>query len=293
MSKSILPLDCSIQACGLPFTVTDTLKDTTFQPGSQGLLSYVMGPDYNNPNIIFQQVVTTRRGKGGKPRLNVNMVLSPIFRVPGVEFDAMFPKAGDRKHFIEIDVDKDTTQKVIGQNNPIDNGYLAWLLAKCLFIRELDKAVYPPDHQIMSSLELGGGGGKQVYVWPKDKLSKLKQFTGNIERWFNDGAIDQILESYSGEPDKAAMLTQMHFIESALLIPRIEYQRKVIGVMLDALNYVSKFINDKNNKVKDKTEVNRSLKQSRKMVKAQRTILDTTIKARLGIIAKNRQFLNV
>lgn len=290
MGKEIKPLKCSVQACGLPFIVTDTLKDTTFQPGTQGVLSYVMGPDYNNPNIVFQQVVTTRRGKTGKARMNINMILSPMFEVPGVEFEEMFPKTDDRKHFIEIDVDNQLSAPVMGVDDPVDNNFLSWLFARCLFVRELDKAVYPPDHQIMKTLEMGGG--KSVYIWPKDKLDVLKQFTGNIERWYNDGATDSIAEVYSNNTVKPQMLNQLRAIESALIIPRLEYQRKVNGIMIEALNYISKHINNKAKKVENRTEINRSLKKTRQIVKAGRSALDATIKNRLSVISKNRKLLN-
>ncbi len=291
MTKDILPLECSIQACGLPFTVTNTLKDTTFQPETQGFLSYVMGPDYNNPNIVFQQVVTTRRGKTGKSRLNANMILSPIFKVPGIDFTTMFPKTEDRKHFVEINIDNYTTQQIIGDNKPIDNKYLAWLFSKCLFIRELDKAIYPAEHQIMSTLQMNNNE-KQVHVWPKDKLNKLKNFLGNIERMFNDEEFESIGQMFSNDVDKMVMLTQIRSIEAALLIPHVEYQRKIISVMRDALDYISKFIHDENNKVADVININHSLKQNRKIIKNLNTNLDNTMKSRLNAIAKNKQLLN-
>lgn len=290
MSKKVTPLECTIQPCGLPFQVTDTLKDTTFGPGTQGLLSFIMGPDYNNPNIVFQKVITTRRGKNGKSRMNLNMILSPLFKVPGVDFNAMFPKAGDRKHFIDIVVDKEVTGNVMPLNDDLDPNYLAWMFARCLFVRELDKAVYPPEHQIMSSLNMGGT--KRVYVWPKEKLNKLKRFVESIERWYNEGAQDSIMETFGGEQNKHEMLADLRAIEAALLIPRMEYQRKVNSVLVDALNYVSKFVNDKANKVKDLAAVNESISESRRIITAQKASLDGVIKTRLKTIANNRQLLN-
>lgn len=293
MTDAVKPLECNVQSCGIGFQVTDLFKDTTFQPGTTGFLSYIMGSDHNHPNIAFQQVVTTRRGKTGKARINSNMILSPIFKLPDVDSEVLFPKTDERKeHFVDIVCEPDITAKLIGPDAPIDEPFLSWVFSRCLLVRELDKANYPGDHKIMSSVGLGGGG-KQVYVWPKDKANVIRKFADQIERWHNEGRTDSIIEEFSNPEAKQRLLHQLRTIESALIIPRMEYQRKVSGMLLDALDHLSKFVNNKDNKIKTKDDLNASIKLTKKNIKGQRDVAAKIINNRLETTAKNRKLLNL
>ena len=80
----------------------------------------------------------------------------------------------------------------------------------------------------------------------------------------------------------------MHYIDRVLLIPKLEYQRKVNTVMVEALNYISKFINNKTNKVKNFEDINASLKLTRQLIKATEVTLDESTKIRLNILSKNK-----
>lgn len=289
MTKETIQLDCGIQECGTPFKVTGEFKDTTFQPGSMGLLSYIMGPDNNNPNIVFQQVVTVRRGKTGKPRINKNMILCPIFKAPGIPLELMFPKGSDTKYFVDIVPDVETTETVLDDTGPINDHYISWLLARSMFVQELDKAVYPPDHQIMSSAGLQGS--KQVTVWPRDKVDTLKKFATNIERWHSDGMVDTIADEFGTYDTRISMFNQLRKIEASLIVPRLEYHRKVLGVLKEALNHVSKVVNDKSNKIENTPALNAAIKGYRKAMKARKQMVEASLKHRLGTISTGRKLL--
>lgn len=290
MAKETQILECNIQPAGIPFSVTEKFKDTVFSPGTTGLTSYIMGPDHNNPNILFLQVVTTRRGKGGKPRINNNMILTPIYKVPRISDELLFPKAGDKKHFVDIELDLKATPKIFGQNNPIDDNFLACLLSKSLFMRELDKVVYPPEHRIMESLGMVGER-KQVFTWPKEKTDKLKNFVANVERWHNEGATDSIFEEFSNEASRQILLSSYQKVEAALVIPRLEYDRKICEVLLDALKYIEETVSNKKNKVADRNNLVGTIKNTRKEVQATQKRIGTLIDTRLGIIRNSREIL--
>lgn len=292
MSKEEIQLECNVQRCGTPFKVTDDFKDTTFGPGSMGLLSYMMGPDNNNPNVVFQQVVTTRRGKGGKPRINKSVILCPIFKVPGIPHELLYPKAGDTKYFVNIDASVGVTDLILNENEAISDEYMSWLLTRAMLTQELDKVVYPPDHRIMASAGLQGGG-RGSGIWPKDKLDVLKKFAQNVERWHSDGMTDVIAEEFGSFETRLSMLQQLKKVEASLIIPRLEYHRRILKTLRDALNHIQKIVNDKTNEVENPPAYNAAIKNQRRMIKAREQVIESTMKARLKTLSSSRELLKM
>ena len=86
---------------GIMFQVIKPTKDSIFGIGTTGFIGYVKGQDQDFPNVVFYEVIRTRRGKSGKARLESGEISTPIFFPKYKDLETVFPKI-DRKHFIFI-----------------------------------------------------------------------------------------------------------------------------------------------------------------------------------------------
>lgn len=278
----------NLQCTGSPFVVTDKIKNTTTTPYSTGFLSYIMGPDQNHPNIIFQQVVTTKRGKGGKDRINSGILAYPIFKVKGVELDLMFPEKDKYPHFVDLDVFPETTVNLIGKNDPIDNNFLAWLLSKSLLINELDRSICSPDNKLMYEFNVAA---RQISAWPKDKSSKLKIFINSIEKLSDSGDTDNIYTLFSSEESKLDLLKEFREKEMYLLVPKLDYQRKSAHVILSALEWIEKFIKSNRPKIKEYDALLNTINEETKTLSKKIEYITSTISKRVDTVIRERILL--
>ncbi len=291
MSKTdIITLEPTISTPGTIFKVGDGIKDTTFSPGTHGVLSYIVGPDYNNPNVVFHKVVTVRRGKRGKERFNVNVLLSPIFTLPGVEMDWLIPTDVERKHLVDMHVKKSITKNILSKKTTDNFSFLGHALSRALLAVELDKAVYPSGDKIMQTIGLPGH--KEVTIWPKSKTSMLKRFVREAENTYNEGNKNSLYDYYCSEEGRITLLTELKTVESCLIIPRLEYQRRIAGVMIEALDYIRTRLNEASKTERpDKTQLLKQVIATKKIVKNKEYNVTKAIDTRLSAIIHNRKVL--
>lgn len=291
MHKTEVPiLEPTISTPGTAFEIGDGIKDTTFSPGTSGFLSYILGPDYNNPNVIFHKVITTRRGKRGKERFNVNILLSPIFTLPGVEMDWLIPTDVERKHLVDMRVMKGVTKNVVSNKTTADFSFLSQTLSRALLVAELDKALYPSGDKIMATVGLGGH--KEINIWPKSKTSMLRRFVREAESSFNDGNKDSLYDYYCTEESRVNLLRELKSVESCLVIPRLEYQRKISGVMVEALEYIRTKLNEASKTERpDKSMLLKMVSATKKVIKSKEHNATKAIDTRLTAIVQNRKVL--
>jgi len=290
MSKVIEPLKCSIHKCGTPFVVTDLLKSTILQPGSTGVLSHVMGPDYNNPNIVFQSAVISRRGKGGKIRLDVNTILTPIFEVPDVFFKKVPPKRDSKKFFIDINPNNDASLDSISQWNIESNEiFIPWLLSKCLLLKKLDKISYTSqnkDNNAQNDI-------KSIYIWPTDRLDVLNKFIKDISYLVNNGEFEDIRERYGNAELRITMVDKLRVLEHSLSLAELEYQYKVNCIKLAALKYISNCVQSNIYEINNVCDFKRSLRKTRRITKTQRDLINNLIAHRLSVLTKHRKTTSI
>jgi len=291
MSKTdVQILKPTISTPGTSFEVGDGIKDTIFSPGTSGYLSYIVGPDYNNPNVVFHKVITTRRGKRGKERFNVNILLSPIFTLPGVEMDWLIPTDVERKHLVDMRAIKGITKDIISNKITSNFSFISQTLSRALLTAELDKAVYPSADKIMQTVGLPGH--KEVTIWPKSKTSMLRRFVREVETSFNDGNQEGLYDYYCSKKARLQLLHELKNVESCLIIPRLEYQRKISGVMLEALDYIQEKLNEASKTERpDKAQLLRQVNATRKVIKGKEHNATKAIDTRLAAIVTNRQVL--
>lgn len=87
---------------GAMFKVTDTIKDTVYQPGSLGFISFIIGIDDSYQNLAKIRAITVRKGKGGKDRIMSSNLFIPIFYVDHEGFKKLLPGEGSKKGYIQI-----------------------------------------------------------------------------------------------------------------------------------------------------------------------------------------------
>lgn len=271
---------------GTPFTVTDKIKDTIFSAGTSGFVSYILGPDHSNPNIVFKTVVTNRRGMKGKDRIDTNTILTPIVTIKGVENERLLPSDGERKHLIDLKMVTDYKGTIEHQSN---TEFMGWLLSRVLFSKELDKVIYPSTSLI--SQTLGLTGPKQASVWKDPDTSLLKKFSGTVESYSNDGRIVELEELFCEWENKIMLIKELAVKDAHLAIPRLEYNRKVHDVINDALTYVAEVISDI--KVDNKDDILTKISEMSKINYEKYLYFDKMIRSKLSIIVENRKLLKI
>jgi len=286
MNKNLLT--CSLHAPGTPFTVKETIKDNTFIPGTYGFISLLSGPDYTLHNIGFLKVIILRKGKKGKARINTNNILTPLFQLPEDKYpEKLIPTEEELKYLVGIETEENRVINMCDKNTS-DDEFLGWLLARTLFAYELSKVTYPSDNKIMRVL--GINGGQRMVAWC-NKGALLEKFRKEIENPFNDGEMDRMYGKYCTQEAKFELLTQLRKVEARLIIPRLEYQRRVNEVLMGALKMMEVTIQEEKD-FNNKENTVEKIIATKEWVKTNGDVIKSAIYQRVGLISKNREILN-
>lgn len=279
-------LKCSINPSGNFFTINDNIKDSLFSVGTTGVLSCVLGSDHNNSNIIYQDVVITRRGKKGKRRLENVTLLTPIFKVPELAIEEIIPKSAERKGFVDIDVDEDTTIETI-KTLP-DYDFVSWVYSRLKFIHRLDQVCYPGNNptRLTDTIasKIGLNNNKHVSIWPKD--GRIVNFFNDISAQAQHGGGEIPIDDYVTQESRTSLLLSLRKLEASLVIPRLAHQQRICSIFVDALDFLEKTLSEK------KTEnVEKMIKNTREETVMKINNIEKAIKARLDILVKSRKLL--
>lgn len=294
-------LETSICDPGTYFTIGDTIKDGTFVPGSAGFMSMTMGPERTCPNVMFYKTVVIRRGKRGKDRFEQVMLLAPIFKLPGVPTDFLIPDNEGRKYFVDMSIRQDPVTLAHTFNDSDGsleffekefglNGYVGCLKSKTTFLKELDGVTKTAVHPLASKI---GNAGVMQSVWP-NKHSVLSMFDKNIDSMFSNQNMAHIRDEYCMSPNRTRLFADIHKVEAMLMIPRMEYHRKVETVAEAALKYImEKLESSQGKKLKNIDDLVAATKNTMAAVKAKQEFLANLIDKRMDCIYTNRKKLNL
>ncbi len=277
----------TINAAGSLFIARDSIKDSTFPPGTKGCNSFIMGPDSANPNIVFHKVITTRRGMKGKPRLEFDVILSQIFDVPALE-EFYNDEETDRKGFVSIDTTSELNNTLIQRTRDDDVTFIASILSRGIFAKELDNKTYSHENMVMQ--KVGLYDYKEMNVWPK-KDTLLNKLVSSTLSWFGHGDFEHVRGLFCTKEGKKAVLAELIDVETRLMIPRLVYQRKINTVLQDAIKEVQRRLNDNN--IKNKGELLKLAKNTKQILKSQDHKLLTLINERLSNIVGKRKLVNI
>lgn len=274
---------------GTPFVLGEKVKNKTFLPGSEGYLSYVLGPDHSNPNIVFHKAIITRRGKNGKTRMDSGVFLSPIFVLPESCNELMAEKE-EKKHFVDLIVNTENPVMYnLSSNQTLDDlSFVASILARGLFVKTLDKVLYKDDNLIVQ--KIGLREFKEVYIWPKKKSdSLLKKLVEEVQNMFIPEDLTPIGHHFCSKVVRTNIMEELKLLESFLVIPKLEYQRQTDIMSLAALDYINKKL--KAEKGGHHQALIKQLKGMKTCFSANKYKVTKLLEHKLDSILKNRKLL--
>lgn len=199
---------------GTKFVVTEESTDSIYGPGTTGFVSFVKGRDRDYPNVVFLQVVITKRGKTGKDRLDTAEISTPIFDINSEEVKKILPEE-KRRYYVHI--------KVFPVNNYTINmatlDFVAWASAYTQYIYKLGLRAEP------------------LQVWPKDSKNILNEMLV-INDTYNENH-ELIEEKFSSEDFRRDLVMKIRKKESALIQCAKIYTNKITAIELRAITDLS------------------------------------------------------
>lgn len=192
-------LQSNLLEAGAKFVVTDKFKDNTFPPGTLGFVCQIKGVDDNYQNLAKASVTIIRRGKGGKPRLDFNNVLLPIFMVDSENFNKIMPVEDSRKYFFHIE----------RESNPIND------------VRSIDSLDFVGWASAMAQRVKKMSDSCKHKKWPEDKAHPVRRILNNIgERFYENpekclsefGLVDFRLEFVDALRKMSSSMARIHLM---------------------------------------------------------------------------------
>lgn len=209
-------LKSQIFTAGTKFVVAENSVDGTFGPGTTGYLSYVKGRDQDYKNVVYYRFITIQRGKGGKERLEVNELSTPVFEIEHENMAKLLPDA-KRRYFVHID-------PVLPAYNSIfempEIDFLAWSLAYAKLIRKLNTRA------------------KHVNAWPGDPADPLNGFIRLDEYYGEDPGFAK--SEYANPTARKRFIGRIRIMESTLMKCSLSYMTKVAEIEQAAIHEIIK-----------------------------------------------------
>jgi hypothetical protein len=207
------PLASQIFPTGTKFVVTDETKDTTFGPGTTGFVSYVKGRDQDFANVLHYRIVTIKRGKGGKERIELNDISTPVFELEGEKFHEMMPDA-KRRYYVPIS--PEPLPATVLEMSDLD--FLAYGFAYARWVRKLNTR------------------SKHVNAWPNSTEDLLNVFV-RMDDYFTEDP-DLAKERYAAEPVRDQITRRMRIMESTLVKCSLSYMTKIAEIETGAVHNI-------------------------------------------------------
>lgn len=205
------PLSSQIFTAGTKFIVTDATKDTTFGPGTTGFVSYVRGRDQHFSNVFYYRIVTTRRGKAGKSRIELNDISTPVFELEGENFIRMMP---DEKRRYYVHIKPMSVENNVMEFSHLD--FLAYGFAYARWVRKLNTRA------------------KHMNAWPDNPNDLLNTFV-HMNNYFSED-LDMAKTRYAREHNvREALINKIRIMESSLVKCSLSYMHKVANIETRAM----------------------------------------------------------
>lgn len=218
-------LQSNISGCGVPYKVGTNSEDGVYKPGTLGLLSFVKGRDLDFANVVYFHVITIRRGKGGKQRLDFNEISFPIFNTKNImemskTADHMPPL--DRRYYVVIEpqpLSFNHTMEMDGHD------FLAWACCHAKYLSQLRRAT------------------SGFRMWPKDNkhiMNIMSAMNDYMSGNYNDEQHVDMFEKYTAGGVREDFVRKMRKISSALAQSHVTYKLKTAKLEYDAIVHVHK-----------------------------------------------------
>ena len=207
-------LTSQIFATGTKFVVTDETTDGTFGPGTTGFISYIKGRDQDFGNVFYYRVAIIKRGKGGKERLELNDISTPVFELDNELISKIMP---DEKRRYYVHLKPLLVPMSILDMQAID--FLAYGFAYSRWIRKLTTR------------------SKHVNAWPNDQADILNTFVRMDDYYEEDPAY--ALDNFCRTPIREDLVRKLRIMESTLVKCSLSYMHIVAGIERRALEELS------------------------------------------------------
>ena len=218
-------LQSNIGRCGAAYKVKKDTKDGTYKPGSLGLISFVKGKDMDYGNIVYFYVITTRRGKGGKQRLDFNELSCPVFDTDNIvklsEKKEYMP-ALDRRYYVLL---KLLPQSFDDIQNMGAHDYLAWACCQAKYLDKLRSRI------------------NRFSMWPKSGdhiMNIIKSMDHYLGNDFSEEQKQGTIEQYSSPGMREQFLQNMRKLACSMVQGHIGYKQRVAKIELDAATHIFK-----------------------------------------------------
>lgn len=206
-------LESNIKSPGTFFEVIEPTKDTTFGPGTRGIISYLHGFDRDYRNVAYIRFITLRRGKTGKDRIELNEITTPIFFTEDKDMSSILPDM-ERKSYVLIEPVPFTV-------NSIDSfermEFIGWATAYATFLKRLHSWV---NHN----------------VWPKEKNHVLNRLCSLPEYFAEDP--DSAIDYWTPTEMRHAVVQQIRKMECTMSRLMMRYFKRMYDVEMSAIKTV-------------------------------------------------------
>lgn len=200
---------------GTKFVVSDDVRDNVYGPGSTGFISYTRSLDDNYQNIARVVAVMTRRGKGGKPRMDTPTLFLPIFFIRKNEVFMKVMPDSSRKYFI-IPKRMEEGPVSVMECDPLD--FLGWSLSQSMRLRNM--------------LENCRHGR-----WPGSGGNPLNAVLRMAERF--EGESDKYLSEFTAPGFRTAFITAMREFDSSMVRIKMEFELRAVKVRHNAAEFLA------------------------------------------------------
>lgn len=215
------PINSQIFATGTKFVVTDKTTDGSFGPGTTGFISYVKGRDQDYQTVIYYHIVTIKRGKGGKERLDINEISTPVFEIDYEDMAKILPD-NKRRYYVHI-------KPIINPPSIMDMtniDFIAYAFAYARWIKKLNSRA------------------KHVNAWPNDSGHILNEFVRMDEFYSEDPSFTRI--EYGGEAQRRVeFINQIRIMESTLVRCALSYIQRIAQIEQHAAKHALSCIGSK------------------------------------------------
>lgn len=236
-------LTSNLLAPGTKFVVTDDIKDSTFGPGTAGIMSYIEKKDVNFENVAHALVTIIRRGKGGMGRLNLNKINFPIFfNERMLEHEDYLPISGKStggKYHVNIEVVEYDT-KDLRDIPPLD--FLGWAYSYVSYMKYIVNNKTRP-----SSIKL----------WPQEQDDILNVASNLPSYYEQDKRMAE--KSFGTLKWRTDFIREIKKMESHFIRCVLSYKKGISDIAMNAAEFI-KFTNESYYKVADEKSTDDTLK---------------------------------
>lgn len=199
-------LKSQIFSAGTKFEVTDKSTDSIFGPGTTGFVSFVKGMDQDYRNVFYYRFVTTKRGKGGKERLEISDLSTPVFDIDDENIAKVLPDE-KRKYYVHLKAVSPVPCSVM-EMSKID--FLAWGLSVARYVRKLNTRA------------------KHVNTWPSSSSDMLNSFV-RMDDFYNEDP-SHTKANYTTPEVRDGFTRRIRVMESGLVRCALSYMKKIADI---------------------------------------------------------------